>query len=1248
MQWINETDLAKWAERVDARILLADMVADLIRATITDASRFRFPGGDVGQIRGWDGDLETSEGVSFIPAGKSKWEFGAGAGAKKALGDYEKRTSNTDAAVMKENTLVLVNLEAWDTPREKLTEWEDERNAEGKWLKVKYIDAVSLVHWLDEHPAVAALYAREVMQNAPKDGAISTDEFWEMYSLQFNPRLHETVVVADRKDIADELVQRLVGSAQSFMLGAETSEEVVAFAVAAIRLSPPEIRRSIEVRTLIIESESAARFLSQRSAMTFIAWKGADLMAGVLSQHAPTLSAATGTQARKHQFLRRPTASSMSEGFVAMGLDHQAGYELAHRCGRSLTILKRLIPNGPASSPAWESFAPLLKPAFLAGGWSATTDLDKQILSNLSGLADYQALESQLLPTLALTDPPLDRVREYWQVRAPVDAFSVYAQLLGDGDLQRFRDAVISVFSHVVKGPSREEKFSLTYTSPADYSKWLRDGLAFTLLIIATMHEVGGLQMNNATPQQYVDEILSALPDFGKTHEILVGLGDQTALFAEAAPNPFLRALESMLEGVPEELAKVFATNDNDIWGPSSPHIRILWALEALAWDPKYLNRTAIVLAKLAEIDPDPASRMVNRPINSLRTILLSWSPNTYASLSQRIACLDLIIAACPDVGWQLLVKLMPQSQDTSSPTQKPKLRDSAPMVLEELTFGLVWDAVAAIAKRAIQAAGDDEERIIVLVKHFSSFQPDIRAEIIAYIEEKLSQYQTPEGRPVWHALREEVARHEYFADADWAMKQDERDEIISIVERYQPTDPLVTEQILFDDWTPYVGRYNEDADNTELLRKEALDRVLMREGPIGILRLARMVKIPSLIGQALGLTAITEEQLLELLGLVRSEALPSDLSFYASAIGVERYDEHWKKEFKDQVIPLIPSADEKARLMLGWPLDQSTWSFIRALGDDVYDAYWRQTQTLPIRGKLEDLLFVIDNFRKIGRHLDVLCLIHNRIQDLTSKLILSLLSDGQQQLSEGNVEVGTMLSYYLNKAFLSLQSRNDVKLEDIARLEYAYFPLFEREKRQLTLYDFLLSEPAFFVEVLSHVFRGKNTPTDTIRTEHEKARAKVSYRLLSSFKSVPGLNGVTNDAKVLNRWVDGVRESAATADLSEIADHYVGYILAHSPQDPADSFWPPKAVCEIIERIASEDIEKGIRTECFNKRGVVTRGIYDGGTLERADASRYQSWATATAQYPRTSALLIAISEIWLHQAREMDVRAELTKMER
>lgn len=57
MQWIDEKGLETWATFLNARENLMAMLADLIRMTIDDASRFRFPSGEVSQLRGWDGDL---------------------------------------------------------------------------------------------------------------------------------------------------------------------------------------------------------------------------------------------------------------------------------------------------------------------------------------------------------------------------------------------------------------------------------------------------------------------------------------------------------------------------------------------------------------------------------------------------------------------------------------------------------------------------------------------------------------------------------------------------------------------------------------------------------------------------------------------------------------------------------------------------------------------------------------------------------------------------------------------------------------------------------------------------------------------------------------------------------------------------------------------------------------------------------------------------------------------------------------
>lgn len=1249
MQWIDEKALETWATFLNARAMLMAMLADLIRMTIDDASRFRFPSGEVSQLRGWDGDLETTEAKGFVPEGKSKWEFGTGPGAPKANADYEKRTRQTPAAEMAENTLVLVNLGCWDTPTKKISEWENDRRKEGKWKDVRYLDGVSLVQWLKDYPAIAARYARNVLKTAPQDGALSTDEYWEEFSTQFKPQLSAKLVIADRLQEADALIAKLRGQPDSFMLGAETAEEAIAFAVAAIRNAEPAVRESLESRTLIVRTEAAARFLAMKSKMVFIVTDAAEPLAGVLAKNCPTLSAATGAQARRGPMLKRPTASGMVPGFIEMGLDHGQGYELAHRCGRSLTILKRLIKNARVADPAWVCQTIALKPALLAGGWSSDLVADCDVLKELGGYATYGALEDILMPTLGMADPPVDKEADVWQVRAPVDAFYFYGHQLTDDDLIRLRNAIVKVFSKQPERPSRDQIFNLAKAATSDYSRWLRDGLAFTLLIIASMHDVAKLHVKGKSPQQYVDEVINALPEWGKSHHSIVRLGDQAALFAEAAPNPFLKALESMLEGAPEQVALIFESERDRFFGPSSSHVHFLWALEVIAWDPRYLNRAAVVLAKLGHLDPEPDSNYVNRPINSLRDILLGWSPNTYALQPQRIACLDAVLAACPDVGWQLLKKLLPRHMDSTSPTLHPKLRDFAPEKAEEITFGLVWDFEAAVIERALVAADGDESRLGALVEVIGQLQPQNRAKVLTRLDDYLSAHQTAEGITIWHSLKDESARNEYFGDSDWALTSDELAAVKDLVERHRPTDPLVSDRHAFDDWTPHIGKYDPGADSLDDgtdLRKEVLQRVLARDGVPGILRLAKMVKLPELLGQALAQVPFSLDQMFELMQGALSPSAPPSLSYYVSAFGVDKFGDQWKNLFQDHILSQVADDSAKAKLLLGWPTTRSTWAYVESLGGEVQDQYWRQLGLLPTVGPIDDLLFAIDQFRSVDRDIEVLGLLHRRSKDLPSSLLVDLLTKGAGQLEDGLERLGSMLSYYIALALKDLRTRSDVEKLQIAKLEYAYLPLLRHEKEQLTIHGLLASNPEMFVDVLSQVFRGKKNPDDQVITDEMKARAKISYDLLSEFKSVPGLHEGKIDAKILSEWVVKARSLMATKNLEEIGDQRIGFVLAHAPQDADESFWPPSAVCQVIEAAASEQIERGFAIECFNKRGVYRKGINEAGAQERDFADRYKGWADATLKYLRTSAMLMAISEGWIRRAERADVEAEQGKL--
>lgn len=183
MKWITARDLEEWAGNLSARTAFPALVGDLIRATATDISAFRFPSGDKGQVRGFDGHLVATGVPPYVPDGESIWEFGVTkSDAAKADAEFTKHVGKISAADRMHMTFVFVSPQTWDNPQKKLPEWVAEKQALREWADVLYIDGVQLEAWLESCPAVAARYARYELGRYPHLGVKSSDEYWELYS----------------------------------------------------------------------------------------------------------------------------------------------------------------------------------------------------------------------------------------------------------------------------------------------------------------------------------------------------------------------------------------------------------------------------------------------------------------------------------------------------------------------------------------------------------------------------------------------------------------------------------------------------------------------------------------------------------------------------------------------------------------------------------------------------------------------------------------------------------------------------------------------------------------------------------------------------------------------------------------------------------------------------------------------------------------------------------------------------------
>ena len=1192
-----------------------------------------------------------------VPAGRSYWEFGVNENYQaKALADFTKRTLAVSVEEQAATTYVFVSPWTWDSsnPKNKIEDWAAKRRKEGNWKDVIYIDGAQLETWLEARPAVAAWHARNTLKVVPQEGVRSTDDFWDEFAGQFAPALTEDVLLCERQGASERLLQALLnGNPQSYV--ADSADEVIAFAVAAIRRADPATRLFLEARTLVVDSSAAGRQLPAEQNLILLLGGDAGRSPGQLALMGTPL-VALGRQQKNGgaPVLPRQTGQGLGAAIRTMGIDENEALTLARGSGGSLAALARLKPSGSWTEPAWLSDGQVLLPAILAGGWNAASDDDRKLLEDIANGRPYADLEADLRRFGRHADPPFDLEGSAWKVRAPMDAFIHIGPLVGQAQAQRLQDAMVKVFG-VIEEKKEETEVGVVIRRGLEpgYSEWLREGLATTLLLIAVRSEAADFNLGNETGQAFADRTLELLPGLRSSADLIMSLGRDLPTLAEAAPGPLLSALEHLLEGEGELIRLIFVEKDGALF-PRSRHTGVLWALETLAWDPSYFRRAVLVLAGLAAIDP--GGKLANRPFNSLGEIFVLWNPNTNAPAAQRLAVLDEVIAKFPVVGWSVVRALLPITHGVSSPTAKPRLREGGASERAPISYRELGEMQNAIVDRAMVLVGHDEKRWSTLLHVVGNLPSDKRRILAGHLEAALEALDEVQRKPIWIVVRDEVSRHERFGTtARWALPAEELAPLKRVVDRFAPADPLVTILPMFDNWA-LDGSGNMDAANAK--RLTAVSTVFEAEGASGVFQLLTQTRNPYLVVQALEASPRTAVEIRAILEVSFKAGTASDLTRMLLNLYLQRAGEAEALAWVNAAKASGASSEEIGQLLLSWPGSSTTWAMVRRFGQEVVDAYWTHRPPVYAEGSRTELIRSTLFYLRYRRALAALQAAFNRLGDLPSQLLLLMLDNVLRELNSSPAQADTMLSYYLEGALAELDKRPNVQPIDIAKLEYSFLPILEHGGRALRIHDLMAENAGFYHEILRDVFlsnadakvrdeRGAEAKTKP-ETEAEKqtvGKARQGYTLLSNFERLPGMAASGLDRAKLTTWIDEMRRLGQETDRAEITDNYVGRVLAHAPRDD-DGAWPLQAVRDQIERLDSDRVDRAIQLERFNMRGVHSRGVFDGGDQERELARSARESAKIAAAWPRTAAVHMAIAVGYDEDARRNDVEAAQRKL--
>ena len=1252
MNWIDKHQLDLFAETIAAKQKLPRLVSELILATSDIPDVLRFLADESGQVRGFDGALVSPGAPPFVPAGKSYWEFGCEKDVReKARKDLASRTASVDPAERAQATLVLVTPRHYDSPRQRRDDFVSKISAGSGWKDVRLIDGQELKHWLDMATGVAARWARRDFQSYPP-GVWSVDEFWHDYSNRFDPPLREEVLLAGRDQQADAVVARMANlQPERITICADSPEEALAFAMAAMRRAKDEVRLLLVARSLVVTTPEAARDLRDKP-LVYLPTEGAVRSVGSLANWGPTILAKGRRDADGNAIsLRRPSSHDFATSLEQPRISRTRAAQLATECGRSVTVLSRRIPGILHPPPSWASQAavPLL-PALLAGAWDASNPHDRDVLAQLAGVADYAQWEALLQPLLMMDDPPIEYQKPVWKMRAPVDAFVILGSKLGRSDFDSLEQACTLVLRELDRNLEKSGTELMMAGPGVDHSDWLRDGLATTLLMISTLHDAAGFGPALALhggPEQWVGGFVAGLPGLATDGRLLASLQRALPILAEAAPFPFVQALERFVSEAPDGVAWLF-TERKDFIHTRAHHTSLLWALETIAWDPKLVSRVCLLLTRLAALDPNPGSKLINRPLRSLRGILLPWLPGTDADVTVRVRLLEAIRRTCEPVAWSLSLQLLPEYHAVGEPVVRPQLREAG-----RYDNGVTWaDAAkvyAAAAKQALSLVGGDPDRWTALIDHLVVLSDQDQSQALRQFGEYLGECDAELRAKLWQHLNDLFLKHAQFGDADWALRGSRLNEIGEFVRRFTPQDRVQLALPLFDDMriTRRLAPDGKEVTEAELedRRSQTVRDLLDQEGSTGILRLAEAVRNPWLIAQPLLALLANPDATLAFCSscLERGSDNARMLARAMSAAAHRLFPDLWLECLSSNYIK-GGCSDDLICLLLGLLDDPQTWAFVGSLGEDVTTAFWQARPPWDVQEHgLQARDFAAERYLSVGRPGHALATLADK-GDVSPALTFQVLAQLLNVINSGEIEDGGMLQYRVEQLFTALRAHPEINRGELAKWEFAYLPLLTgpgQRSQPLGLFKIMSTDPTNFVEALKLMFRAKNAvPSD--RSEGGEAKARAAYNLLEAFRTVPGVTGTGVDGAAMARWVRTALEALADSDRLDVGLSYIGKLFAHAPNDPGDSAWPAIALRDVIEAEMSEQLEQGIAIERFNMRGVYSKGIYDGGEEERRFASQYRDWAAACVAWPRTSAMLDDIATGWDRQAEHEDIQAQ------
>lgn len=1257
---ITAQEISNWANRIEARGQLAALLRTLVHSTCSNLTFVDFPAFDNSQRRGWDGQVISDSATPWVPRGESGWEFGCDKNHKsKANKDFSARTGNVPTIERKLTTFVFVTPRDWPN---KMT-WANEKKDLAIWKDVRVYDANDLEQWI-EQSIPAQIRILEFMNR--NIGKVETlDRIWNNWAEVTNPNLPKELFSTAVNQHRNKLEEWLGNPPNlPFVITSDSINEALAFlncAFEQIGDSYPSIyENSVVVRKPISNAVISSGII-------------------VIVASSDVENDLGGTHRKTHTIIVRgknmvtPNANitldlldhvTFKKALKNIGLDDTRISQLERESARSPTILRRRLAEIPEKrTPPWVNdytVAHSLIPLIFVGAWDKGFEEDREILQQLTG-TNYDDIERNVAKLKTIEESPIWSFGNQRGVFSKIDSLYAVHKLLTQEHFENFLFSAKYVLSEqdpALELPEDERWAASLYGKCRNHSDVLRSGLCDSLILLAVHGKdlIGSrLEINL---EYEVSCIVKELLTPSTKKFVWLSHRKELHLYAEAAPNMFLKMVEEDLNREKPQIADLFVPTKPGITGECL-RLGILRALEILAWNPDWFRRVVPILAKMCEWKID--DNWVNKPIYTLKSIFRSWMPQTSVSVQVRNELLEELTQRFPKVGWQVCTDQFDPNSRMGHYNAKPRWRTDGIGVGDVTTKGERYQFQSKAIELALNWKKYDEYTLGDLIKCFPVLSHDYQSRIWKLVvawnkTEPFDKQKAYLNKQIRQFVLTERIRPENCIDETTKKKAQQISNLL------KPTNLVQLHKWLFQNWIQETEDeieeeqydYQEKEKRVRKKRLDALDEIFINSGVEGIKEFCRYVESPYIIGIHMAEIIKEVEQASEFI----QNLLIDDSSEYRDKLGPCISGFLFKLDNRDcntVLEELCKRFDYKNNILIDLlnyaPFNPKTWYHVNQLPEHLKREYWETVNPgVCYHFDESSISTLVDELLKVNRPYVAFSAISSCFKVLDSTRLKRLLTELATNRSEKS-------SYYritpnhISEALDILEVRSDITSNEIANLEYQFILILNHTEHGIRNLETKLSEsPRLFMEALVFSFKRSDNREDPNEwklssKEEQEAVAKIYFELLSKAKRIPGtLKDGSIDGKKLKEWLREVRILSRKFGRLVVGDQMIGQFLSNSPADE-DGVWPCEPVREALEEIKSTEISIGMSIGKQNSEGPSWR--MENDDLESKFAEKYRKWSQQIEfNFPFTANMLKEIASSYERDAQWWEHRKRVEKL--